>query len=104
MLKGIVLLALLPAIGCSTGASSTASSALTDREFIQLYVDLRAAQDSTTSIEQFEQAKQKIFEEAAATPESMLQFVTDHRDDLSRMASVWDSIRIRIERVPDVPR
>jgi hypothetical protein len=104
MLIRIALIALLAAVGCSRGGGSRPSSGLSDLEFIELYVALRAAQDSATTPEQFEQLKKKILEEAQATPESMLHFVSEHRSNISRMAAVWDSIRIRLERTPEMPR
>ena len=104
MLRRTVLIALIAAAGCSPNATSESPSGLTDREFIELYVALRDAQNRATSPEEFEQLEQMIFQEAGAKSESMLQFVHEHRTDIARMAAVWDSIRIRIDQAPAVPR
>jgi hypothetical protein len=103
MLRRMVLIGLVAVSGCDASASGP-SSGLTDREFIELYVALRDAQNRATSPEEFERVKQNILAEAGAKPESMQQFVREHRTDIKRLAAVWDSIRIRVDQSPAGPR
>jgi hypothetical protein len=91
------LLLLLLVAGCNRTAPSEPGG-LSDREFIALYVALADAQKTARSPEQFEQTKQKILKEFGATPESMQEFIRVYSRDISRMATIWDSIRVRMDQ------
>ena len=86
-------------VACSRpSAPATPASGLTTGQFISIYVALRQAQSTAHTPEEFERAKQRVFQKAGATPQNLQQFVQEHAADVTMMANVWDTISNRLAR------
>ena len=96
---GIVIVVVFAA--CDRGPSAPVGG-LTDRQFVELYVALRNAHTTARNPEEFAELEAAILRKAGATRESMKQFIDAHSQDLTLMATVWDSIRTQLDRTPFV--
>jgi hypothetical protein len=64
--------------------------------FVEVIVALRRAANETPSQPAFETRKASILEEAGVTEADLLEYVRTHAGELEMMASVWDSIEVRL--------
>ena len=101
MRKARVVLIVLVCVSCDRGPSAPVGG-LTDRQFVELYVALRNAHTTARNPQEFAELEAAILRKAGATRESMKQFLDAHSQDLTLMATVWDSIRTQLDRTPFV--
>ena len=101
LLIGLLLGGLLS--GCRASQGPADSSGLSRQQFIELYVALRNAQLTSPSPAQFESMKQEIFKRAGVSPESMARFAAEHGSEVSYMATIWDSIKVRLDGASGAP-
>ncbi len=92
LLIGVLLLA-----GCGGADGPTGSGGLLREQFIELYVALRNAQQTARSDIEFETMKNQIFERAGVSPESLTRFAAEHGGQITYMATIWDSIKVRLD-------
>jgi hypothetical protein len=69
--------------------------------FVEVIVALRRAANETTSQPEFETRKASILEKAGVTEAELLEYVRAHERDIEMMASVWDSIEVRLRPPED---
>lgn len=97
LLAGLLLLA-GSAGGCERVRSSARSEGGLDRaRFVEVYVDLRRAEEETGSQEEFEARRDEILARHGTSREELLGFVDAHSADAALLAAVWDSIRVLLE-------
>lgn len=101
LLVSLVALLAVPAMACgfTDPVAEAGPEALTRSQFIEIYVELRLAEQATPTREAFQARKQQIFERHGAPPHALIEFVEVHGDDVAYMAAVWDTIQHRLEAV-----
>jgi len=83
--------------GCRAAEGPGNASGLSREQFIELYVALRNAQQRAHSPAELESMQQQIFARAGVPPECMARFAAEHGSQISYMATVWDSIKVRLD-------
>ncbi len=82
--------------GCHGGEAGTSATRLDPSEFVDIMVELRAAeralQPSDSTVATFEERKQEILSRHHVTEADVRRFMEVHAGDLQLMAEVWDSI------------
>ena len=94
----IGLILLLLCASCTKPAEPRVQSALSTEQFIDIFVQLRNAQTKHPAPHDFDRAKQEILRKAGATEDDLREFVKVHAQEITLMASVWDSVQSRISR------
>ena len=100
----IGLILLLVCTSCTKPAEPPVQSALTAEQFIDIFVQLRNAQTKNAAPQDYARAKQQILRKAGATEDDLRQFVKVHSNQITLMASVWDSVQSRISRGDTIAR
>jgi hypothetical protein len=91
LLGGLVLTA------CRANEGPGPSGGISREQFIELYVALRNAQLNAKTPAEFESTKQQIFARAGVPPESLSRFAAEHGGEITYMATIWDSIKVRLD-------
>ena len=82
---------------CRQAVSPADTSGITRQQFIETYVALYAARDTSRSAVEFEAQKRQIFARTRVTQESLTRFAAEHGGDVAYMAAVWDSVKTRLD-------
>jgi hypothetical protein len=82
---------------CQATQTPTTSSGLSREQFVDLYLELRNAQNTARSMAELETMRNAIFTRAGASPDQMTRFVAEHGDEIKFMSTVWDSIKNRLD-------
>lgn len=78
------------------GARSADADVISRETFVNVYVELRQAQDVATSAEQFDAMKREILERYGIDEDALFRFVAAHGHDIEFMAEVWDTLLARL--------
>jgi len=95
ILLATLLIAACDSVDQVTRAGSR-SSRLDRETFIEVYVELRRAEQEASTPEAFHARKQEILERYGTTPDALLEFVERHGRDVKYMAELWDTIAARL--------
>ena len=95
ILLAALLIAACDSVDRVTRAGSR-SSRLDRETFIEVYVELRRAEQEAGTPEAFHARKQEILERYGTTPDALLEFIERHGQNVKYMAELWDTIAARL--------
>jgi|GEM_PF-6302755 len=96
----IILITLLTIIGCGGESKGTQSTtAISDDEFIEIYLELReaAVEADSDSTKEFAELRDEILERYEIEPDDLFHFIDQKASDLEGLSLVWDSIYQRMK-------
>ena len=99
-----ILLLALPLVGCNRNAPVAEPNGLTRNQFIDIYVQLRQAQQRTHTAQEFEQQKKQIFQKAGFSEDALQKYVKQNANDVAALADAWDTISNRLTFPADTVR
>jgi amino acid permease len=86
-------------------SSQHSSSRISERKFVDVYVQLSLANDLYASDSlKLKQEKERIYQQAQITPKDMDNFVKERKEKPEQWENIWKKIMQKLESSPKMPK